>query len=89
MRDSWLEKDPSTSLEDGDFAIAAKMSECVCAHYVSVKKHKAARGPSRGNSLGEMKAAGSYWKDKCWSVEPNSIKPQNSCRLLHLPTTCY
>lgn len=30
MREGWLGKDPSTALEDGDFAIAAKMSECVC-----------------------------------------------------------
>lgn len=29
MGDSWLGKDPSTALEDGGFAIAAKMSECV------------------------------------------------------------
>ena len=31
MRDGWLGKDPSTALEDEDFAIAAKMSVCVCA----------------------------------------------------------
>lgn len=88
MRDGWLGKDPSTALEDGDFAIAAKTGECVCVHYVSVEKHKAARGPSRGNSLGEIKAAGSYQKDKCWSVEPYNIVHQNTCRLLHLPTIC-
>lgn len=29
MRDSRLGKDPSTALEDGDFAIAAKMRKCV------------------------------------------------------------
>lgn len=91
MRDGWLGKDPSTALEDGDFAMAAKMSEwvCVCVRYVSVEKHKAAKGPSRGDSWGEIKAAGSYHRDKCRSVEPDSIMHQNSCRLLHLPTICY
>lgn len=48
MRDGWLGKDPSTALEDEDFAIAAKMSVCVCVCLcASFHKHKAARGPSR------------------------------------------
>lgn len=29
MRDDWLGKDPSTALEDGNFATADEMSECV------------------------------------------------------------
>lgn len=42
MRDSWLGKDPSTALEDGDFAIAAKMSDCVCLFLLrSIKQPEA------------------------------------------------
>lgn len=37
MRDSRLGKDPSTALENGSFAIAAKMSEYVCMWSVHVQ----------------------------------------------------
>lgn len=58
MHDGWLGKDPSTALEDGEFANTAKMSECVCVFLLRSRKQPG--GPSRGNSSGEIKAAGSY-----------------------------
>lgn len=59
-QDGWLGWNPSTALEDWDFAIATEMSMCMCVQAISVEKHMVARGPSRDNSLGEINAGGSY-----------------------------
>lgn len=88
MRDGWLGKDLSTAPEDLPWK-PRWVNVSVRVHYVSVKKHKAARGTSRGNSLREIKVAGSYQEDKCRSVEPYSIVHKNSCWLLHLLSICY
>lgn len=58
MRDGWLGKDPSTALEDEDFAIAAKMSVCVCVCVFLLRSIKQPEG--QVDSSGEIKAAGSY-----------------------------
>lgn len=60
MHEGRLGRGPSTVL-DRDSAIAAKMNVCVCVCGEALSSRwEGGRGVSRrGNSLGEMKAAGS------------------------------
>lgn len=91
MGDSWLGNDPSTTLEDWDFAIAAKIMKYVRV-YVCIMfllQHKEARGQVKGTCLGEIKAARSYQKHKCWPPQSYSVLHQSSCRLHHFTTICY
>lgn len=62
MGASWLGNDPSTTLVDWDFFIAAKIMEYVRV-YVCIMfllQQKAARHQVKGTCLEEIKAARSY-----------------------------